>query len=107
MTGFALNSARAYNRGSRRIRTEVALEDVAEPSTDDVAVTGTRSGLAAALDKLSGEDQQVLGFKFGLGLTSEEIGERLGMTGTQVRKRVSRALERLRQQPAIRELLGS
>jgi RNA polymerase sigma-70 factor (ECF subfamily) len=106
ITGFALNSARAYNRGSRRVRSEVPLEEIAEPSTDDVALGAQRTGLASALDKLSAEDQKLLGMKFGLGLTSDEMGGRLGMTGTQVRKRVSRALERLRQQPAIRELLN-
>jgi RNA polymerase sigma-70 factor (ECF subfamily) len=107
MTGFALNSARTYNRGTRRQKSEVALEDVAEPSTEDMAVSAQRTGLAAALDKLSKEDQLLLGYKFGLGMTSDEVGIRMGMTGTQVRKRVSRALERLRQQPAIRELLNN
>ena len=107
MTGFALNSARAYNRGSRRMRSEVALEDVAEPSTEELGASASRSGLAAALEKLGKEDQLLLGYKFGLGMTSEEVGTRLGMSATQVRKRVSRALERLRQQPAIRELLNT
>lgn len=107
MTGFVLNSARAHNRGARKLRAEVALEDVAEPSTEDEGVSTQRSGLGAALDKLSNEDQHLLGYKFGLGLTSEEVGTRIGMSATQVRKRVSRALERLRQQPAIRELLNN
>jgi len=107
ITGFALNSARAYNRGTRRQRSEVALEDVAEPSTEDMAISAQRTGLAVALEKLSNEEQLLLGYKFGLGMTSDEVGVRMAMTGTQVRKRVSRALERLRQQPAIRELLNT
>jgi len=107
MTGFALNSARAHNRGTRKLKSEVALEDVAEPSSEDAGASAQRSGLAAALDKLSGEDQLLLGYKFGLGMTSDEVGVRMSMSATQVRKRVSRALERLRQQPAIRELLNN
>ena len=106
MSGFALNSARAYNRGARRLKSEVALDDVGEPSTEQVFGSEKRTGLAAALDRLSEDDQSLLGYKFGLGMTSEEIGQRVGMSATQVRKRVSRALERLRQQPSIRELLN-
>lgn len=105
ISGFALNSARAYNRGARRLRTEVPLEEVPELYTEESGAATQRRGLAAALDKLEPEDQKLLAYKFGLGMTSEEVGVRMKMSATQVRKRVSRALERLRQQPAIRELI--
>jgi RNA polymerase sigma-70 factor (ECF subfamily) len=105
MSGFALNSARAYGRGTRKLKTEVALEDIAEPISEEGAFSTRRDGLEAALEKISLGDRRLLGMKFGLGLTSDEVAQRVGMSSTQVRKRISRALERLRKQPAIRELL--
>lgn len=107
MAGFALNSVRTYNRGAKKLRSEVALEDIPEPCAQETMFTDQRNGLDAALMKLSLQDRQMLGLKFGQGLTSDEVATRMGMTGNQVRKRTSRALERLRQQPAIRDLLTS
>ena len=105
MSGFALNSARAYSRGSRKIKAELALEDVAEPIAEENTFSVRREGLEAALEKITPSDRQLLGMKFGLGLTSDEVALRVGMSATQVRKRISRALERLRKQPAIQDLL--
>jgi len=106
VSGFALNSVRAYNRGARKLRAEVALEDVAEPTADSSSRDSKRVGLEAALARLTSRDKNLLHLKFGLGLSSEEISERVQMSPTQVRKRVSRTIERLRRQPAIREILS-
>lgn len=106
VSGFALNSVRAFSRGARKLRAEVALDDVAEPSRDDEAPSTKQAGLETALDKLTARDQNLLAMKFGMGLTSDEIAERVRMSPTHVRKRVSRAIERLRRQPAIREILS-
>ncbi|MDQ2986974.1 MAG: sigma-70 family RNA polymerase sigma factor [Armatimonadota bacterium] len=107
MAGFALNAVRTYNRGAKKLRSEVALEDIPEPCAQETMFSEQRNGLEAALSKLSSQDRRMLGLKFGQGLTSDEVAARLGMRGNQVRNRMSRALERLRQQPAIRELLSS
>jgi len=106
VSGFALNSVRAYNRGTRKLRVEVALEDVAEPTVDEHPTTSKRVGLATALEKLTPRDRNLLGMKFGMGLSSDEIAEQVKMSPTQVRKRISRAIERLRKQPAIQDILS-
>jgi RNA polymerase sigma factor (sigma-70 family) len=106
ISGFALNSVRAYNRGARKLRAEVALEEVAEQTTDDSPTNSKRTGLETALEKLTARDKKLLAMKFGMGLTSDEISEHVNMSPTQVRKRISRAIERLRRHPAIQEVLG-
>jgi RNA polymerase sigma-70 factor (ECF subfamily) len=107
VSGFALNSVRAYNRGARKLRAEVALDDVAEPIIVENAATSKRAGLDMALNKLAKKDRNLLSMKFGMGLSSDEIAEQVKMSPTQVRKRISRAIERLRRQPAIQDILSS
>jgi RNA polymerase sigma factor (sigma-70 family) len=60
-----------------------------------------------ALNKLAKKDRNLLSMKFGMGLSSDEIAEQVKMSPTQVRKRISRAIERLRRQPAIQDILSS
>jgi RNA polymerase sigma factor (sigma-70 family) len=97
----------AYNRGARKLRAEVALDDVAEPIIVENAATSKRAGLDMALNKLAKKDRNLLSMKFGMGLSSDEIAEQVKMSPTQVRKRISRAIERLRRQPAIQDILSS
>jgi hypothetical protein len=52
--------------------------------------------LDAAISRLSSEDQSTIVLKFFRGMTSGEIAASIGITEEAVRKRVSRALERLR-----------
>ena len=49
-----------------------------------------------ALDRLAGDDRQILAMRYVLGLTSEEIGRSIGMSAPGVRSRLSRAIARLR-----------
>lgn len=106
VSGFALNSVRAYNRGARKLRAEVALEDVPEPTVDDGLASSKRAGLETALGKLTARDKNLLSLRFGMGLSSEEISAQVNMSPTQVRKRISRAIERLRRQPAIQDIIS-
>ncbi|HEX5239992.1 MAG TPA: sigma-70 family RNA polymerase sigma factor [Candidatus Limnocylindrales bacterium] len=55
-----------------------------------------RVDLGSALDALSVEDRQLVGLRFGIGLTSEEIAPLLGLSGPGVRRRLQRVLARLR-----------
>ncbi|MEO8469396.1 MAG: sigma-70 family RNA polymerase sigma factor [Chloroflexota bacterium] len=54
--------------------------------------------LARGLARLSVSDRELLGFRFGLGLTSNEIGSGLGLTGSGTRRRLQRVIGRLRRE---------
>lgn len=55
-----------------------------------------RADVAAAMARLSARDEEVLRLHFWEGLESREIGEVLGLPGSVVRPRLSRAKSRLR-----------
>ena len=55
-----------------------------------------RAAVHAALTKLSAGDREILRLCFFDGLTPSEVARRLGQPATRIRKRKSRALERLR-----------
>ena len=59
--------------------------------------TEERDRVRAALSRLSAPDQRILLLTFFDGLSPGEVAERLGEPAERVRKRKSRALERLRQ----------
>lgn len=75
-----------------RLRAQVAtaVRDIA----DDVV---HRSDVTAAMERLSGRDQEVLQLHLWEGLEPREIAEVLGLTTVVVRPRLSRARTRLRQ----------
>ena len=52
--------------------------------------------LAQALQGLSLRDRQLIGMRFGLGMTSDEIAPHIGLSASGTRVRLSRVLERLR-----------
>ena len=52
--------------------------------------------LVLALARLSLRDRQLVGLRFGLGLTSEEIGAQMGLSASGVRVRLGRLLRQLR-----------
>ncbi len=56
--------------------------------------------LAAALAKLDPRDRQLIGLRYVLGLTSEEIGPMVKLSASGVRVRLGRLLERLRRELA-------
>ncbi len=60
-----------------------------------------RADVTAAMQRLSARDEEVLQLHLWEGLEPREIGEVLGLPGTVVRPRLSRAKARLR------ELLGN
>ena len=87
----------------RRERSLDELPGSAEPadSTRDALQALTddeeRAHLAAALRSLSRADRELLHLAFGEGLTPTEIAARLNEPSERIRKRKSRALERLRE----------
>lgn len=56
--------------------------------------------LVQALAALRVEDRQLLALRFGLGLTSAEIGEQLGISASAARVRLHRLIARLREELA-------
>jgi RNA polymerase sigma factor (sigma-70 family) len=106
VSGFARQSAKSWRRTqARKVTNEVnTLQDVdfeAEPDQDIADLEALESGLS----KLSLIDRELLNMKFSLGMSSEEIAESTDLNSVQVRKRISRAVEKLRNEPAIRSFL--
>lgn len=105
ISGFARNAARSwFRKESGRKLKELPYTSVPEAglATREAEVDGIRDGLAA----LCLIDQELLYMRFALSLSFDEIAQNTGMTSINARKRVSRAVEKLRKDPAIRELLG-
>ena len=76
------------------------LPETAATTPDPLAAAVTaeeRERVHAALARLSSADRALLRLSFFEGLTPAEVGQRIGEPSTRVRKRKSRALERLRQ----------
>jgi len=95
---YAVAAKRAIDWHRRRIRTsvEVPWPDHWEPRDEAVAISvEERLDLLAALQRVSAADQEVLVYK-ALGLTAEEVGTRLGIAPEAAKKRIQRAVKRLR-----------
>ena len=103
LVSVAANEARQLirRRGRRAVR-EVAMEsDAASFATaarSDPAERAAEIDLANAILRLDPTDRTVLALRFVAGLTSQEIGESIGMTSGGVRARTARLLDRLRRE---------
>jgi len=107
VTGFAKMSARAWARqNNRRMVREIPLE-FAPPST--LSHTSDRTVGAAihvALEKLPEIDRELVRMRFIDGLSSKQIADATGLTDVAIRKRLSRAIERIRHDGGLREALA-
>ena len=54
--------------------------------------------LGRAYGQLASRDRQILGLRFGIGLTSEEISPLVGLSASGVRVRTARLLSRLKKE---------
>lgn len=99
LVSVAANEARqlARSRGRRRIR-EITVEGAVERASPDPADRAADLDLARALTTLSDDDRTLIALRYVAGLTSDEIGRAIGMTGGGVRARLSRLLDRLREE---------
>ena len=59
--------------------------------------TADRAIVAVALDDLADDERELIRWRFEDGLTQSEIGERIGISQPQVHRRLSRAIEALRE----------
>jgi RNA polymerase sigma factor (sigma-70 family) len=103
LVSVAANEAKqlARSRNRRWVR-EVAIDD-REGGGPSRALSdpGDRAGeldLANALAGLDADDRILIALRYAAGLTSDEIGRVIGMTGGGVRARLKRLLNRLREE---------
>ena len=108
LVSIAANEAKQLvrSRSRRRVR-EIPMPD--SPADGREQLLSNRPGadpadrvldldLAAALETLDDTDRTLVALRYAAGLTSEEIGRLIGMTGGGVRVKIARLLERLRRE---------
>jgi RNA polymerase sigma factor (sigma-70 family) len=81
------------------------VDELAELEFATEESEATRDLLRTAMASLDGLDRELLQMRYALCMTSEEIAASNNLNAPQVRKRISRAVERLRRHPAIHQLL--
>src|SRR4051812_32945651 len=109
LMSIAANEAKqlARKRSRRRVR-EIAIDDatdladrrstIGEGTASDPADRAGQLDLARALANLDETDRTLVAMRYAAGLTSDEIGRVIGMTGGGVRARIARLLGRLREE---------
>lgn len=103
LVSVAANEAKqlARSRSRRRVR-EIPMDDASNrTSHDTMRDPGDRAGeldLANAIATLNESDRTLVALRYAAGLTSDEIGRVIGMTGGGVRARLAKLLDRLRKE---------
>jgi RNA polymerase sigma factor (sigma-70 family) len=104
--GFAMNSVRTYRRREARVRNNsVVVDDTFDLAYEINPHDADQELVRDAVSSLDLLDQELLHMRFSLGMSSEEIADRSDLNPPQVRKRISRAMERLRRHPAVRQVI--
>ena len=106
LVSVAANEAKQLARGRNRRRVREITIDVDGGQTAPAAGTsgfdpGDRAGeldLANAIAALDDLDRTLVALRYAAGLTSDEIGRAIGMTGGGVRARLQRLLGKLRKE---------
>ena len=102
LVSIAANEAKQLIRSRhRRWLRETVIEDdqpVAPTAGADPESRAAILDLANALAGLEPDDRTLIALRYAAGLTSDEIGRAIGMTGGGVRARLARLLTRLREE---------
>lgn len=107
VNGFARTSIRSWRRREYGRRSnEINYDSTHETAIVDERLDAIDNSVSSSLQKLHVIDQELLHMRFNLGLSFDEISERTDMTSANARKRLSRAVERLRRDPDLRVALG-
>lgn len=92
--------AEVLRRRAKTSRSRVTTDPDALPASDDplqfVIAEEERTRVREGLDQLSEGDREILTLSFYHGLRPREIAEKRGLSSQVIRKRKSRALQRLR-----------
>jgi RNA polymerase sigma-70 factor (ECF subfamily) len=91
-------TANQVRRQLRRRRLGDVLRGRLRPPAPPPDADAGHMDLAAALRSLDLRDRQLIALRYGLGLTSDEIGEQIGLSASGVRVRLQRVLSRLREE---------
>jgi RNA polymerase sigma-70 factor, ECF subfamily len=91
-------TANQVRRQLRRQRLGNVLRGRLRPPTPTDEANASHIDLSTALRHLDLRDRQLIALRYGLGLTSEEIGEQLGLSASGTRVRLQRVLARLRRE---------
>lgn len=104
--GFARNALRSwYRKEALRKATERPIEHAVE--IPDPAVRAYEAeAIEHCLSELCLVDRELVYMRFALEMSFDDIARAANITGMNARKRVSRSVERLRRNPAVREALG-
>lgn len=106
-SGFARTHLRAWRRreiGRRQM--ERPLDEASDASVEDENLNDVDCALKTCLGSLPLVDRELLVMRFTLGLSFDEIATKTDLTPANARKRLSRAVERLRRDPELRVALG-
>ena len=107
LVSIAANEAKQLARSrNRRWMRETAIDGSATDGRQrsdarvepDPAARAVELDLANALAGLAPDDRTLIALRYAAGLTSDEIGRAIGMTGGGVRARLARLLDRLRKE---------
>jgi DNA-directed RNA polymerase specialized sigma24 family protein len=106
LMGLAAKEAKWLADAGSRARAEATRGDAGiVPATSAAATSASRSdelALANTFATLDSHDRQIVGLRYGAGLSSDDIGRELGMPGSAVQARVARILKQLLE--AVRNL---
>jgi RNA polymerase sigma factor (sigma-70 family) len=91
-------TANQVRRQLRRRRLGEIVHGRLRPAEQPPDVDPRHLDLAMALRGLELRDRQLIAMRYGLGLTSDEIGSQLGLSASGARVRLQRVLARLRQE---------
>ena len=107
ISGFARMSARAWRRQKlKQSRVEVSLEMMLFVRQHEQPDHGLADVIERSVGKLAPVDRVLMRLRFIQGYTSAQIAKITGLSNVNVRKRLSRAMERMRHDESIREALA-
>lgn len=100
LVAIAANEARqnVRARSRRQVREITPVERDLERPAETGTPTADRMDLSAALVRLKATDRQLLALRYVAGMTAEEIGPAIGLSASGVRTRLSRLVQRLREE---------
>lgn len=107
ISGFARMSARAWRRQKmRQAKTEVSLDMMLAVRQQEQPDHGMADVIERTVAKLPPVDRVLVNLRFVQGYTSAQISKITGLSDANVRKRLSRAMERIRHDEALRETMA-